>query len=132
MNKTALQDYLSIENLIDILFATQHAINSKGIDALIEDKLSLDGILYRIEVMGEVAKNLSEDFKNKFSEIKWGDIARTRDIIVHHYHDIDPEIIKKILEDEIPFLLKFVDNLKEASLVCLTLDDQEFLKINKQ
>ena len=55
------------------------------------------GFLYRNAVtmpilqIGELTKNLSEDFRNSHAEIPWKSVTGTRDIFAHHYGSIDFE-----------------------------------------
>ncbi|MHA1301954.1 MAG: HepT-like ribonuclease domain-containing protein [Candidatus Helarchaeota archaeon] len=43
--------------------------------------------------MGEVAKNIPEDFKYKHPEIEWKKIAGLRDILIHAHFGIDFDIL---------------------------------------
>jgi uncharacterized protein with HEPN domain len=46
--------------------------------------------------IGESVKNLSRrDFDKKFPEIEWSKIARFRDVLVHHYGQIDLHVVWK-------------------------------------
>ena len=55
------------------------------------------GFLYRNAInmpilqIGELAKNLSEDFRNVHAEIPWKSVTGIRDIFAHHYGSIDFE-----------------------------------------
>lgn len=125
MNRTALQDYFSIENFQQIVEDTQKDIEQSGIDYLMGNKLAFSGILHRCEILGEIAKNLSSNYKEEAPAVPWNDIAKTRDIITHHYHKIDPQIIKKILEEQIPILLKILPQLRKIAFNSLDPDDQK-------
>lgn len=132
MNRTALQDYFSIENFQEIIRDTEQDIKKAGIGYLMDDKLAFAGVLHRCEILGEIAKNLSENFRQVIPDIPWNDIAKTRDIITHHYHRVDPQIIKKILEEQIPILSKALPLLQQTAFDNLDPDDQkDVLKISK-
>lgn len=124
MNRTALQDYFSIENFQEIIRDTAQDIEKSGIGYLMENKLAFAGVLHRCEILGEIAKNLSDNFKQTVPDIPWNDIAKTRDIITHHYHRVDPQIIKKILEEQIPILTKILPKLRQTAFDKLDPDDQ--------
>lgn len=55
------------------------------------------GFLYRNAVnmpilqIGELAKNLTEDFKKTHADIPWKSVTGIRDIFAHHYGSIDFE-----------------------------------------
>lgn len=113
MNRTALQDYFSIENFCQIIHDTILDVTEYGADYLVTNSLASAGIIHRLEIIGEIAKNLSTEVKQEFNEIPWQDIARTRDLLAHHYHRIDPEMIKLILTEQIPKLAQSTASLKK-------------------
>ena len=56
---------------------------------------SENGSVYRNSVampvlqIGELAKNLSEDFRKQHNELPWRSMIRTRDLFAHHYGSLD-------------------------------------------
>ena len=42
-----------------------------------------DAVIRRIEVLGEAAKNIPEDFRMKYPDIPWRSIAGMRDVVIH-------------------------------------------------
>lgn len=53
---------------------------------------------------------LMPDFKASHSVTEWNDIIRMRHLLVHGYYHISPEIVKEIVEMEIPVLRQQVIN----------------------
>ncbi len=64
----------------------------------------IDAVLRNIEILGESAKNVSENLKSKYNEVEWREIARTRDKIIHFYFGIDLSIIWDIITVDMPNL----------------------------
>ena len=54
--------------------------------------------------IGELTTRLSDDFKEKFSEIAWREIKSFRNIQAHDYENIKLEKSWKILNEDIPDL----------------------------
>ena len=60
---------------------------------------SEEGFVYRNSItmpimqIGELTKNLSEEFRSEYSEIPWKSIAGMRDVFAHHYGSIDYEMV---------------------------------------
>ena len=50
-----------------------------------------DAVLRRLEIIGEAAKKISDDFKKDHSEIPWKNICGMRDIIAHDYFGVNLE-----------------------------------------
>ncbi len=77
-------------------------------ERLIKDTRVQDAIIRRIEVIGEAAKNLPNDFKKRHPEVEWSEIIRTRDKITHHYFGVDLNIVWDIIKKDLPDLKKKV------------------------
>lgn len=59
-----------------------------------------------IEIVGEAAKNVSEEARSTYPSIPWKDITRTRDLFAHAYFKIDPEILWAIATKNLPELIE--------------------------
>lgn len=57
-----------------------------------------------IEIIGEATKNLSNDFKKKYNDIEWKDIAGMRDKIIHFYFGVKWDIVWSVIKHKIPEL----------------------------
>lgn len=66
--------------------------------------------LYNI---GEHAYYLSDEFKANHSEIEWNMIAGLRHRLVHDYDGTNWIIIAKVVTEEIPRLIRQLDELKD-------------------
>ena len=64
----------------------------------------IDAVVRNIEILEEVAKNISEGLKKKYPEIEWREIVRTRDKIIHFYFGVDISIVWDIVTIDIPKL----------------------------
>ncbi|HUW17868.1 MAG TPA: DUF86 domain-containing protein [Sedimentisphaerales bacterium] len=71
-----------------------------------DDQKSVDAVVRNLEIMGEAAKRLPEEFKQRYSEIEWHKVVGLRHRIVHEYFGIDLEIIWQILHKDLPELKK--------------------------
>jgi len=73
-----------------------------------------DAILHSIQIIGEAAKHIPDEYRAKWNEIPWKEIAGMRDIIVHEYFGITLAMIWKVAIKDIPIRRKKVnDILKE-------------------
>lgn len=60
-----------------------------------------NAILTPVTQIGELVKKLPMDFRNKYNQIPWRNIAGMRDIVVHNYETIDKSILWNVADDEI-------------------------------
>ncbi len=75
------------------------------------DEQARDAVLKNLEVIGEASKHLPTALKDAHPEIMWRDIAGLRDIIVHEYFGLDPDIVWDVVDQRVPFLLGQLRNL---------------------
>lgn len=79
-------------------------------DFLLSDQgmILMDSVCMKIITVGESVKNLDKHTgKNllvNYPEIPWRNVMGTRDIIVHHYFDIDADELFRIVKEDIPVL----------------------------
>jgi len=66
------------------------------------DDRTIDAVIRNFEIIGEAANRLSEDIKDKHSEIDWFKIRGFRNRIVHDYAGVDLQIVWKIIQDYLP------------------------------
>ena len=66
-----------------------------------------DAIVRNIEIIGEAAKKIDDDFKALYPNIPWKQMAGMRDKLVHEYADVDWEEVWKVATTD-------VKELKEA------------------
>jgi hypothetical protein len=79
-------------------------VSGKGAHDFAEDELLQSAVVRQLEVIGEAAKRVSEERRSKNPEIPWKDIAGMRDKLIHHYFDIDLNVVWKTITDDIPKL----------------------------
>ncbi len=69
----------------------------------------LDAISMRLQVIGESVRKIQKldpSFLDPYSDIEWDKITRFRDLVSHHYHQVDHEIVYDICKVHIPRLKK--------------------------
>jgi uncharacterized protein with HEPN domain len=76
--------------------------------------LVLDAVSMRLQVIGEMLKNIAKrdkEFLNRYPQIEWAEIIKLRDIISHHYREVNAEIVFNICKNDLPPLQKVVDKI---------------------
>jgi len=103
------------ENLLiaDILEAAEkikkYAVQL-SLSEFLNDSKTLDAVIRNFEIIGEAAKRIPEDFRNKHPSVNWLRIIGFRNRIVHDYMGIDYKIVWRIVQNDLD---KLVTALKE-------------------
>ncbi len=77
------------------------------------------GFIYRNSItmpilqIGELSKMLSVEFLNEYTKIPWKMIMRMRDIVAHHYGNLDYEIVWNTSVSDIPGLYLGIKEILE-------------------
>ncbi len=69
------------------------------------DEMLALALVRLLEIVGEAAKKVSEELRQRYPEIPWKQIAGTRDRLIHGYFDVDLDIIWSIVADDLLILI---------------------------
>ena len=78
----------------------------KGHEAFLRDEFIGPAIERFIEVLGEAARQLSDDCKANYPEVNWQEIVGLRTRLAHIYHRIDNENIWGAATIDVPNLVE--------------------------
>lgn len=109
-----MPDRTEREFLADIKEAIHRILSySENFDfeKFLTDTKTQDAVVRNIEIIGEAVKNLSDDFRNRYPDVPWKNIAGMRDKLIHHYFGVNIDIIWDIVEIELPKLEKQINKI---------------------
>lgn len=94
------------QRIDDIRAAIKRCIDYRAyLDSAELGGMAYDAILRNLAVIGEAVKALPDDFKADHPDTPWPSIAGLRNIVVHEYFRIDPEMIRDIVDHQLAPLL---------------------------
>ena len=62
-------------------------------------------LIHLIQTIGEAARQVSKEFCNRHSEIRWADIIGMRHKVVHDYLGVDDDIVWQVATKDLPQLV---------------------------
>jgi len=74
-------------------------------EKFIEDRKLVLAMERSLEIIGEAAGRLSDEFRNSHHDMPWKMIRGMRNILAHDYGQVDYEIVYNTIMKEIPMLL---------------------------
>jgi len=95
----------------DIIEYLKYETNS--FDDFKNNKMLVDAVIRKLEIIGEASNNISETFKNKYNYIPFKEMKGIRNILIHEYFGVDHNIVYKTVVEEIPKLKKQIDEMVE-------------------
>ncbi len=100
--------------LIDIAIAIQKIIlyaQDINRDNLQENDEKQAAILYRLIVIGEATKRLSNEFREQYPMIPWRQMAGLRDVVIHDYDELDFDILWNVIHINLPDILPEIQTI---------------------
>ena len=76
----------------------------RGKDDFNEDELIQTWVLHHIQILGEAAARISDEFQEQHLDIPWFKIVGMRNILVHGYFKIDVNAVWSVVENDLPTL----------------------------
>ena len=101
-------------NLFDILECSKNCLDftkDLSFEEFEEDIKTTAAILHQIMIIGEAVKRLGTEFTAKHPVLPWSEMAKARDILIHHYDETDLTIVWKIIIDFLPKTVTEIEKL---------------------
>lgn len=95
------------KRLSDILEAIDNVFQYVGkddMDAFVADRMRYHAVVYNIMIIGEAANMLTFEFRDSHPETPWRQITGMRNFLVHGYHQVEKDIVWKVIEEDLHLL----------------------------
>jgi len=67
-------------------------------------KLNLS-VIRLLEIIGEAARGISDDFREAHPDLPWKSMAGMRDRLIHGYFDVNLDVVWETLTEDLPPLI---------------------------
>ena len=104
-------DRILLRHMLDAARKARDFIRGRSRADLDSDEMLSLAVIRLLEVIGEAARNLSQDIRDSHPEIAWKQIAGTRDRLIHGYFDVDLDIVWAILTQDLPPLITELEKI---------------------
>jgi uncharacterized protein with HEPN domain len=84
------------------------------VEAFLADETLRRAFVRSLEIIGEAAKKVPEDFRTAYPEVEWRAMAGMRDRLIHNYFGVDFELVWDVVRNRIPELRRQIAAILEA------------------
>jgi len=91
----------------DMLEAADYVISfvdGLSYEQFLTDKIRYFAVMKNVEIIGEAANLLTNEFKTSHGDIPWKQIIKMRHVLVHGYSNVLPDILWETAKHDIPEL----------------------------
>ena len=95
--------------LVDILESAKIALDyvfDKDWDAFYEILQVQDAVVRRIEIIGEAARRISLETRDKYPQIPWREMTSMRNLVIHEYDVVDIKQVWDTVQNKLPLLIE--------------------------
>jgi len=95
---------LFLEDILESIELIESYVKGMDAESFTGDRKTVDAVVRNFEIIGEAAKSIPSDVKEKYQNVDWSGMIGLRNRIVHEYFGLSLPIIWKIVTDDIPTL----------------------------
>ncbi|GAG22663.1 unnamed protein product, partial [marine sediment metagenome] len=103
--------YVRVRHILD---AAREAVNfSEGrsrADLDTDRKLNLS-LVRLLEIIGEAARGLSQEFRQEHPDLPWKSMVGIRDRLIHGYFDINLDVVWQTVTEDLPPLIAQLEKI---------------------
>ena len=104
------------QSLNDILEWTENICSVDDFLTSSSGMILLNAVCMKLFTVGEELKSIDKQTDKQllilYPSINWKEVMKMRDIIAHHYFEIDIEVVFSTLQHDIPPLLQIIKQIK--------------------
>ena len=102
--REASKDIIRLEHIIQAIERIKRYTLGKRFDDLVKDDMMYYAVVKNIEIIGEAANLLKNEFKSEHPDTQWKLITGMRNYIVHEYYQVDNTVIWDVIQNDLPYL----------------------------
>jgi uncharacterized protein with HEPN domain len=104
-------DTVYLHHLLDAIGLIEEYTKGMSENEFLANSMAHDAVIRQIEVIGEAARNISDEFRDKHSKLPWGKMTGIRNKIIHECFNINYAIVRDTVRDDLPSLKKSINKI---------------------
>ncbi len=112
---------LFISDIMDAITKIENYIEDLDYDSFAQSNMVIDAVVRNLEIIGEAARNIPNDAKERYPDIPWKRMVGLRNIVIHEYFGVDLDNVWKIIKENIPEvkpdIMKILDEFKDEKKI---------------
>jgi uncharacterized protein with HEPN domain len=104
-------DTVYLHHILDAISLIEEYTKGMSENEFLANSMAHDAVVRQIEIIGEAARNISDEFREKHSKLPWGKMTGIRNKIIHEYFNINYSIVWDTVREDLPGLQKSIKKI---------------------
>jgi len=96
-------DQIYLRHILDAIAKVETYV-SVGRDEFMAQSHWQDAVIRQLEIIGEAAKQLTDDLRSRHDGVPWRRICGLRDVLIHDYMGVDLDAVWEVTQANVPQL----------------------------
>ena len=90
-----------IDDILQAITFIREYIKDMDYNAFEADRKTQDAVVRNLEIIGEAARAVPDEIRDKASEIEWYKIIALRNILIHEYFGVNLKIVWDVIQNKL-------------------------------
>lgn len=104
-------DTVYLRHILDAIALIEEYVLGLSENEFLTHSMAKDAVAREMEIIGEAANNISDEFQAKHPEMPWKKMTGIRNKIIHEYFNVNFSVVWDTVHDDIPLLKKAIKKL---------------------
>lgn len=105
------RDRIRLQHMLEAAAEATAFIKDRVVQDLAKNRILLLALVKEIEIIGEAASQISEEFRANSPEIPWGKIKGMRNRLIHAYSEVNIDLVWSTVASDLPELVHSLEAL---------------------
>jgi uncharacterized protein with HEPN domain len=102
---------LYLQDILDSIEIVESYVRGVPREEFFANQQLQDSAIRRLEIIGEAARHVDDDFRAAHPEIPWREVAGFRDVLIHGYFGIKLHRVWDVIQQDLPALKRSIESL---------------------
>jgi uncharacterized protein with HEPN domain len=104
-------DKTYLTHIRDAIESIEEYLEGVTYERFVSNKMIIDAVVRELEIIGEAANNLSDEFREQHSGVLWRRMKDMRNFLIHEYFGVNTKVVWDTCKDNLPQLKSFIEEI---------------------